>query len=158
MIFARAGATNRDELLVAEPLPFRGEVHDGNAWALGGVAGHAGLFGTVGDLVLFCRELLGRGQGLFEERERKMFSTPTVREGEVRSFGWQLAATPGSAAHGELPDEAYGHTGFTGTSMWVDGSGGRAYLLLTNRIHPDNRGTDMNSVRREFHRLARRLG
>ena len=135
----------------------RGEVHDGNAWGLGGVAGNAGLFGTASDLVLLGRELEGRGSGLFEERERQLFATPEPCEGEVRSFGWQLAATAGSAAHGALGAEAYGHTGFTGTSMWIDPSTGGTYILLTNRIHPDNRQTDMNAIRREFHTLARRV-
>ena len=164
----------------------RGDVHDGNASGLGGVAGNAGLFGAASDLVALGRELLGRGQGLFQPREVLRFATldaarargeasawalrarrhpvdeaggPEPREGreDLRSFGWQMAASPGSAAEGVLPPAAFGHTGFTGTSMWLDPEAGRSYVLLTNRIHPSDRGTDMNAIRREFHRLAARL-
>jgi CubicO group peptidase (beta-lactamase class C family) len=66
--------------------------------------------------------------------------------------GWQLAATPGAAAGPHLPRESLGHTGFTGTSLWIDPVGGWILILLTNRIHPKYRPDDMNAVRREFHR------
>jgi len=156
----------------------RGEVHDGNARGLGGVSGNAGLFGTAEDLARFAVELLpdpGRAirrepgtrnsgpprqdvvvsrAGLFREDEVSVFTTPEPSEGEVRSFGWQLAATLGSAGDGVFPPTALGHTGFTGVSLWIDREAGRAFILLTNRIHPANRGTDMNAIRRQFHRLA----
>jgi CubicO group peptidase (beta-lactamase class C family) len=74
---------------------------------------------------------------------------------EARSFAWQLALTKDSTAGSNLPPEAFGHTGFTGTSCWIDAERERVFLLLTNRTH--HRGlpfTNINSVRREFHTLA----
>ena len=135
--------------------PIRGDVHDGNAWGLGGVSGNAGLFGTAADVANYARELLASGPGrLFTDEERALQRTPRPSEGEVRSFGWQLAATPGCSAEGVLPPGAFGHTGFTGVCLWVDPSRGRSFVLLTNRVHPEVRNVEMNSARREFLRLA----
>lgn len=134
-----------------------GEVHDGNAHGLGGISGNAGLFSTAPDLLRLARELTGAGTGLVRAAWRERFRrNATAGLGEARSPGWQLAATPGSAAHGVLPDDSFGHTGFTGVSLWIDPDAGRAYLMLTNRIHPQARTIDMNAVRREFHREAAR--
>ena len=69
-------------------------------------------------------------------------------------MGWQLAATPGASAGPFLSPGAIGHTGFTGTSLWMDPDEGWVLILLTNRIHPKYRPDDMNAVRREFHRHA----
>jgi CubicO group peptidase (beta-lactamase class C family) len=130
-----------------------GACHDLNAWSLGGVSGNAGLFSTARDLHRLALEFLGLGTGLFPEDCRSMFRrdlTPSLNEN--RSVGWQLAATPGSAAGPFLSPEAMGHTGFTGTSLWMDPREGWILILLTNRIHPIYRPDDMNAVRREFHR------
>ena len=78
--------------------------------------------------------------------------TPSLNEN--RSVGWQLAATPGSSAGPFLSPGAIGHSGFTGTSLWIDPDGEWVLILLTNRIHPRYRPEDMNAVRREFHRRA----
>jgi len=74
---------------------------------------------------------------------------------EARSFAWQLAATKDSTAGQSLPPDAFGHTGFTGTSCWIDAQAGRVFILLTNRTHARALPfANINSVRREFHKLA----
>lgn len=135
-----------------------GEVHDGNAHGLGGISGNAGLFSNGPDLVKLAAEFAGTGSGLVGgPRRRQLRRDGTPGAAEARSPGWQLAATAGSAAHGVLPDDSFGHTGFTGVSLWIEPERRRSYLMLTNRIHPVARAIDMNSVRREFHQVAREL-
>ena len=135
-----------------------GEVHDGNAHALGGISGNAGLFSTAADIARLTREFLGIGTGLLSSEWRQRFSRNwTGGLGEDRSPGWQLASTPDCAAHGSLPGESFGHTGFTGVSLWVEPARNRQYLFLTNRVHPEVRPIAMNAIRREFHRLARKV-
>jgi CubicO group peptidase (beta-lactamase class C family) len=132
-----------------------GECHDLNAWRLGGVSGNAGLFSTAADLHRLATEFLGQGTGLFDGDCLEMFRrdlTPSLNEN--RSVGWQLAATPGASAGPFLSPGAIGHSGFTGTSLWIDPDGGWVLILLTNRVHPRYRPEDMNAVRREFHRRA----
>ncbi|MBI4161157.1 MAG: beta-lactamase family protein [Acidobacteria bacterium] len=132
-----------------------GEVHDGNAHGFGGVAGNAGLFGTAPELIRLAREFTAAGTGLVPEKWRRSFRrNATPGKGEARSPGWQLAASGGSAGHGVLPAASFGHTGFTGVSLWVEPGRSRIYVLLTNRVHPEARPTDMNAVRRDFHRAA----
>lgn len=132
-----------------------GEVHDNNAYTLGGAAGNAGLFGTARGVAVVARACLPGGGGLLSEEERGLLAhdfTPGL--GQSRSVGFQIARTPGSAAGPGLPESAFGHTGFTGTSLWLDPHARRILVLLTNRVHPVFRDDDMNAVRREFHRLA----
>jgi CubicO group peptidase (beta-lactamase class C family) len=132
-----------------------GECHDLNAWSLGGVSGNAGLFSTAPDLHRLALEFLGQGTGLFGPDCRDLFRrdlTPSLNEN--RSVGWQLAATPGASSGPFLSPAALGHTGFTGTSLWIDPDEGWVLILLTNRVHPKYRPDDMNAVRREFHRHA----
>jgi len=132
-----------------------GECHDLNAWTLGGISGNAGLFSTTEDLHRLALEFLGEGTGLFGADELTFFRqdfTPGLNEN--RSVGWQLAATPGASAGPLLSPRAMGHTGFTGTSLWIDPDQGWILILLTNRVHPRYRPDDMNSLRREFHRVA----
>ncbi|MCZ6670029.1 MAG: serine hydrolase [Acidobacteria bacterium] len=132
-----------------------GEVHDGNAHGMGGVSGNAGLFSTAPDLLKLGREFLESGTGLIPSSWREEFRRNwTENRGEARSPGWQLAETIGSAGFGTLPGESFGHTGFTGVSLWIQPDRNRVYLFLTNRIHPEAKRVDMNAVRREFHRLA----
>ncbi|HUD71463.1 MAG TPA: serine hydrolase domain-containing protein [Dongiaceae bacterium] len=132
-----------------------GDVHDNNAHSLGGVAGNAGLFGSARGVATVAREFLPGGRGLFGDEERALFAhdfTPGLDQ--ARSVGFQIAATPGSAAGAALARESFGHTGFTGTSLWVDPRSRRLYVLLTNRVHPRWQDFDMNALRREFHALA----
>lgn len=106
----------------------RGEVHDENAFALGGAAGHAGLFGTV-DGVLDAALALLRGA------EPALAGVRARQFGTNRTLGWE-AAHPGWSGGEHCSAEAIGHTGFTGTGVWIDFSRGLAWALLTNRVHP----------------------
>jgi serine-type D-Ala-D-Ala carboxypeptidase len=125
--------------------PIRGEVHDGNAWyGLGGVAGHAGVFGTAADLFRYGQMWLNGGELggqriLPEELVREATREQVLFEGERRGLGWRLA--PGDWAGSEdagrgIGPRGYGHTGFTGTSLWVDPDTGLVIVLLSNRVHP----------------------
>lgn len=133
-----------------------GEVHDGNAFFLGGAAGHAGLFSTARETLRIAEQFLPRTTRLLSPDTCALFRT-NMTEGlnEARSFAWQLAATPESTAGPRLPPEAFGHLGFTGTSCWTDPTTERTFILLTNRTHARALPfVNINSVRRRFHTLA----
>ncbi|HZN04085.1 MAG TPA: serine hydrolase domain-containing protein, partial [Candidatus Polarisedimenticolia bacterium] len=135
-----------------------GEVHDHNAWSLGGVAGNAGLFGTARAVWSLARVFLRGGPGLLGDEERALFGhdfTPGLNQ--ARAVGFQLAATPGCSAGPALSPRSFGHTGFTGTSLWIDPDAERIAVLLTNRVHPVHRERDLHPLRREFNALARAL-
>ncbi|MFP6625977.1 MAG: serine hydrolase domain-containing protein [Deltaproteobacteria bacterium] len=127
----------------------RGTVCDDNAYALGGVAGHAGLFGTAADVHAVVAEYLaayqGRGRVLDTDLVRRCWQRP---EGTSGSDSWRLgwdSPTAGESTAGTLiSDNSVGHLGYTGTSVWVDLERGVHVVLLTNRVHPDwsNRGID----------------
>jgi CubicO group peptidase (beta-lactamase class C family) len=124
----------------------RGEVHDGNALRRGGVSGHAGLFGTAADVWSLLRPwMTDAPDGFLADR------TPNLPE--ARGLAWQLARGAGSAVPGFSP-RAFGHTGFTGTSVWADPERDLVLILLTNRIHPEVREKDFHPVRRRFHEAA----
>jgi len=133
-----------------------GEVHDGNAHFLGGAAGHAGLFSTVNETLRIANQFVSASSELLSPQTCEMFRR-NMTEGlnEARSFGWQLAATKNSTAGPSLPPDAFGHTGFTGTSCWIDAERQRIFILLTNRTHARKLPfVNINAVRREFHTLA----
>jgi len=115
--------------------PIRGEVHDENAWALGGVAGHAGLFSTAADLSLFAQMMLNRGTyngvRIVSDSAVARFTT---RTSGTRALGWDTADGEGTAGI-HMGEKAYGHTGFTGTSLWIDPERDLFVVLLTNRVH-----------------------
>jgi CubicO group peptidase (beta-lactamase class C family) len=132
-----------------------GEVHDGNAHALGGVAGHAGLFGALGDVVTLASELI-RPQALaLGARARERLLTEAL-PGSGRTIGFVQAAAS-DAARGVFAADAPGHVGFTGCSLWLEPARGFIYVLLTNRVHPVVDGEGFQSVRLGFHRAARAL-
>jgi CubicO group peptidase (beta-lactamase class C family) len=133
-----------------------GQVHDGNAFFLGGSAGHAGLFSTARETLRLALQFLPRTSELLKDETCALFRTNmTVGLNEARSFAWQLAATPESTAGPRLPPEAFGHLGFTGTSCWIDPTPERVFILLTNRTHARTLPfVNINSVRRRFHTLA----
>ena len=133
-----------------------GEVHDGNAFFLGGVAGHAGLFSTAEEVFRVARQLLPGSTTLLKPETCELFRTNfTAGANEDRSFAFQLASTEGSTAGASLSPESFGHNGFTGTSLWVDPGSDRIFVLLTNRTHSHPLPfTNINSVRRRFHDLA----
>ncbi len=123
----------------------RGEVHDPRAYALGGVAGHAGLFSTAADLAKFCRMILGGGKLhgtriLSPSGVEAMTRPRFYGDADVRSLGWDIA-TAYSKNRGDLfPVGSIGHTGFTGTSLWIDPSSESFVVFLSNRVHPDGKG------------------
>jgi CubicO group peptidase (beta-lactamase class C family) len=132
----------------------RGQVHDANAHGLGGVAGHAGLFGTANEVARIAGEILRPRVLPLDERARgRMLRVTPGSDG--RTVG-MVVASRSAAARGILPDDSPGHTGFTGTSLWLDVASERRYVLLTNRVHPHVPQRDFQWLRRAFHRLAAR--
>ncbi len=133
-----------------------GEVHDGNAYFMGGVSGHAGLFSTAAEVFKIAQQFLPRFTTLLKPETCELFRTNfTSAMNEHRSFAFQLASTPDSTAGNNMSTESFGHLGFTGTSLWIDPVNERVFILLTNRTH--NRAlpfANINSVRRKFHDLA----
>jgi uncharacterized protein YbbC (DUF1343 family) len=123
----------------------RGEVHDPRAYALGGVAGHAGLFSTADDLARFCRMILNRGRlgatRILSPLGVEALTRPRFyADGDVRTLGWDIA-TAWSKPRGDLfPPGSFGHTGFTGTSLWLDPTTDTFVVLLSNSVHPDGKG------------------
>ena len=133
-----------------------GEVHDANAHFLGGAAGHAGLFSTAGETLRMANQFIGGRSELLSKETCELFrQNLTESLNEARSFAWQLAATKDSTAGAALPPDAFGHTGFTGSSCWIDAERERVFVLLTNRTHDHSLPfANINSTRREFHSLA----
>jgi len=133
-----------------------GQVHDGNAHFLGGAAGHAGLFSTARETLALAVQFLAGQTKLLKPTTCELFRknlTPGLDE--ARSLGWQLAETKDSAAGSNLPRDSFGHSGFTGTSCWIDPNHERVFILLTNRTHARALPfVNINSVRRQFHSLA----
>ncbi|HXJ85639.1 MAG TPA: exo-beta-N-acetylmuramidase NamZ domain-containing protein [Candidatus Binatia bacterium] len=120
----------------------RGLVHDPTARRMGGVAGHAGLFSTGDDLAKFAQALLDGGDGvLSHDAVEKMTAPETPPTAPVlRGFGWDIDS-PFSSNRGDLlPVGSYGHTGFTGTSLWIDPTTQTYIILLTNAVHPRGKG------------------
>ena len=133
-----------------------GEVHDGNAFFLGGAAGHAGLFSTAEEVFKIALQFLPDYTTLLKPETCELFRTNfTPGQNEDRSVAFQLASSEGSTAGSGLSPESFGHNGFTGTSLWVDSVKEQIFVLLTNRTHVHPLPfTNINSVRRRFHDLA----
>jgi len=120
----------------------RGIVHDPTARRMGGVAGHAGLFSTVDDLSLFAQFLLQGGPVLLQPTIEKMTTPQQPPTAEVlRGFGWDIDS-PFSSTRGDLfPVGSFGHTGFTGTSLWIDPFSRTFIVVLSNAVHPRGKGS-----------------
>jgi CubicO group peptidase (beta-lactamase class C family) len=131
-----------------------GEVDDDNAWALGGVAGHAGLFGTaraVGECARHLLQVLEGRQGAFQERTLRTFiSRRTDIPDSSRALGWDTML-PSSSCGTRMSSRAFGHAGFTGTSLWIDPDSGIYVVLLTNRIHPRPDNDAIKRIRPALH-------
>jgi CubicO group peptidase (beta-lactamase class C family) len=121
----------------------RGEVHDENALALGGVAAHAGLFGTA-NAVGACARWWMKSSSL------PLFATKTAVPGSSRALGWDTML-PTSSCGTKLSAGAIGHTGFTGTSLWIDPANDLYVVILTNRVHPARNGEGIQDARRALH-------
>ncbi len=139
-----------------------GEVHDGNCHAMDGIAGHAGLFGTLEDLLRYARMLMREG-----EREGARVLSPLAARAMMRNqnppplnghtLGWFTRPNGYLPAGDFLPDDTFGHTGFTGTSLLLSPSLGAAVVLLTNRVYVDRDAAEFLAFRRRFHNGAAAL-
>jgi serine-type D-Ala-D-Ala carboxypeptidase len=133
-----------------------GEVHDNYAAALGGAAGHAGLFGTASDVGAYARVVLRAARGdaggpaPFIPPLIGRFTTRSFVPGSSRALGWDTMLTTSSCGTRMSPS-AFGHVGFTGTSLWIDPDRDRYFVLLTNRAHGGGSLEEMRNVRRAFH-------
>jgi CubicO group peptidase (beta-lactamase class C family) len=131
--------------------PLHGRVHDENAEAIGGVSGHAGLFGSARDLAAFAQMMLNGGyyNGTWLLRPTTIARYTGRRERDAsRAFGWDTPS-PGSSAGRFFSPRSFGHTGFTGTSMWIDPQKDLYVVLLTNSVNPTRRHTRHFQLRRD---------
>ncbi len=130
-----------------------GEVHDENTWALGGTAGHAGLFGTARSVGRFARTILkdlGGEGALVRPETLQRFTAKTTIPGSSRGLGWDTML-PTSSCGTKMSADAFGHTGFTGTSLWIDPPAGVYVVLLTNRVCPSRVNDAILPIRPAFH-------
>lgn len=123
-----------------------GEVHDPRSYLLEGVAGHAGLFSSAQDLAVLCRMMLNRGtwEGqriLSPAAIRRMAAPESLPKDQIRGLGWDKLSAYSSNRGEYFSDEAFGHGGFTGTSLWVDPELDLFVIFLSNRLHPDGKGS-----------------
>jgi CubicO group peptidase (beta-lactamase class C family) len=129
----------------------QGEVHDENASALGGVAGHAGVFSNAEDLAIFAQAILSGGAPILRPETIQLFtqreSTPP---GTSRALGWDTPSAPSQSGKYFSP-HSYGHLGYTGTSLWIDPERQLSVTLLTNRTWPDRASQAIKEVRPRFH-------
>ena len=125
-----------------------GTVNDENAWVMGGVAAHAGLFGTARDVARFAQWMLRRGTPLLKPETIELFTCKQL--GTSRTLGWDTP-TPPSQAGQYFSDASYGHLGYTGTSLWIDPARDIFVTLLSNRTYPDNRSQAIKRVRPLIH-------
>jgi CubicO group peptidase (beta-lactamase class C family) len=137
----------------------QGEVQDENSWLLGGVAGHAGLFSNVPDLLLFAREILvatsNSGDArLFDKATVELFAQRQCPEGSSRALGWDTPSGHSSSGRHFSP-HSIGHLGFSGCSLWIDLGAGIAIALLTNRTWPGRQSQLIRQVRPAFHDAIR---
>ncbi len=122
-----------------------GEVHDPRAHRLGGVAGHAGLFSTAGDLAVYAQMMLGRGKcggaGVLAPQTFDQMTKPHPVPGGLRGLGWDVRTGYSSNRGSAFSPRAFGHGGFTGTVLWIDPGHELFVIFLSNRLHPDGKGT-----------------
>jgi CubicO group peptidase (beta-lactamase class C family) len=129
----------------------RGEVHDPTAWRMGGVAGHAGLFSSARDLAAYAQMLLDQGAcpggRILSSAAIQAMTRPQSPDNssQIRGYGWDIQSSY-SSPRGDLFDAGYGHTGFSGTSLWIHPPTDTTIILLTNRVHPDG-GKNINHLR-----------
>lgn len=149
-LLARIAATEQDT--VYRHRPIHGIVHDENACALGGVAGHAGLFSSARDLAVFAQMMLNGGHyNGVRILDPNTIARWTARQnrGSSRALGWDTPS-PGATAGRYFSPRSFGHTGFTGTSIWMDPERGLFVVLLTNRVNPTRRNSRHEPLRRDI--------
>jgi uncharacterized protein YbbC (DUF1343 family)/CubicO group peptidase (beta-lactamase class C family) len=158
-LLARIAPTERNPARTGAPL--RGVVHDPTARYMGGVAGHAGLFSTASDLARFAQMMLNGGElegvRMFNPLTVAKFTSPQTPPDQpiLRGLGWDIDS-PHSSNRGELfPIGSFGHTGYTGTSIWIDPATQTYVVLLTNRVHPaDANGAALTAIRAKVATMA----
>ncbi|HUF17489.1 MAG TPA: serine hydrolase domain-containing protein [Thermoanaerobaculia bacterium] len=132
-----------------------GEVNDANAYYMGGMAGNAGLFATAHDIFEIGRAYLARDERLLPAKMIELSARNyTLGLEENRGLGWQLPSPRPDGPTVMLSEGSFGHTGFTGTSIWVDPPRDLVMVLLSNRLHPSVQPLDMQIIRREYHRTV----
>lgn len=130
----------------------RGEVHDPTSFRMGGVAGHAGLFSTADDLAIYCQMILNggvyNGARILSPLGVAAMTRPraVAEDGSARALGWDVASSFSSNRGDLFTPGSFGHTGFTGTSLWIDPATQTFIVFLSNRVHPDGKG-DVTPVR-----------
>jgi CubicO group peptidase (beta-lactamase class C family) len=133
----------------------QGQVHDENAVVMGGVAGHAGLFSTLGDMIRLCRMLLSDGTPVLSRATVDVMTRArTSHLNLARCLGWQGKDDHGSPGGDLFSNRSYGHTGFTGTSVWLDSTFGLFVVLLTNRVHPTRQNEAIHRLRPLVHNAS----
>jgi CubicO group peptidase (beta-lactamase class C family) len=157
----KEGRTPAEEVAPTEDCPWRkkvlqGEVHDDNAWALGGYSGHAGLFsdaeGVYAMANLLREHFMGRRKDIFRpETVREFFRRQDIVKGSDWALGWDTRALEGSSAGRHFSRNSVGHTGFTGTSIWMDLERDVIAILLTNRVHPKRENDRIKQFRPLIH-------
>jgi CubicO group peptidase (beta-lactamase class C family) len=160
LLRARRLAPVTDVIAPTERCPWRrrvlcGEVHDDNAWAMGGVAGHAGLFANATDVHAIAARLHAcwRGEDEFVPCEvvREFWTRDSALPDSTWALGWDTPSPVGSSAGTKISRNAVGHLGFTGTSLWIDLERGAHVVLLTNRIHPRRDNERIREIRPRVH-------
>ncbi|MGA2510503.1 MAG: serine hydrolase, partial [Candidatus Acidiferrales bacterium] len=131
-----------------------GEVDDENAYAMGGVAGHAGLFSTAQDIAVFAQMILNGGiyghDRLLARSTIREFTSRVAIGDSARTLGWDVPSEPSSSGR-YFSAKSFGHTGFTGTSLWIDPERKLFVILLTNRVHPTRANDKIRQVRPALH-------
>ena len=151
----------KEEFAATEDCPWRkwvlqGEVHDDNAWTVGGYSGHAGLFSTAEEVYVIANMLrehhLGKRSDFFRpETVREFYRRQDIVKGSDWALGWDTRALEGSSAGKYFSRDSVGHTGFTGTSIWMDLEKDVIAILLTNRVHPKRDNDKIKQFRPVFH-------
>lgn len=159
----KASDVQLENVAATETCPWRkttlqGQVHDDNTWAMGGYAGHAGLFGRVHDLMQFGWEWLH--QGVSAETRLLAWTKVAPPIGPVgceRTLGWDTPSLPleSSATGGGFSAQSVGHLGFSGTSLWIEPETNLIVTLLSNRVHPTRENVKIKAFRSRFHRALR---
>ncbi len=149
-----------ENFAATEKCPWRGrimqgEVHDEHAWLMGGVAGHAGLFGTIRAVLLITENILHQWQG---KKNHSAYSTMILQKALKKKYSDQTwcmgfdTPTPGGSSGGKyLSSQSIGHLGYTGTSFWIDPEKNLIMILLTNRVHPTRKNEQIRMFRPHFH-------
>jgi len=131
-----------------------GEVHDENAWTMGGVAAHAGLFSTIRDMAVFSSVIMKTRKGDSSLFDAEILLKSTARRPLGRTLGWDTPEPEGSSAGPHASISAFGHLGFTGCSIWIDPAKDVSSILLSNRIHPTRKNESIREFRPDFHSAA----